>query len=87
MRASGNGDVAVCVHNLLRMVRGENPYERTKGLDPRLIDRPVEEAEVAQDAEWCIENYEPRATLESVTVEDGGSSGGGFHVSAKIKET
>lgn len=87
MRASGNGDVAVCVHNLLRIVRGENPYERTKGLDARLIDSPVGDAEIAQDAEWCIGTFEPRATLDGVTVEDGRASGGDFHISANIKES
>lgn len=88
MRASGNGDVSVCADNLLRTFRGEVPYERVKGLDPRLIDRPLEDVEldVQQDAEWLLENYEPRAVVESVSVEQSDDVNGGFVVLAKIKE-
>lgn len=88
MRASGNGDVNVCANNLLRIVRGEIPYERVKGLDPRLIDRPLEDAEmdIQQDAEWLLETYEPRGAVESVSVEQSDDSSGGFVVLAKIKE-
>ncbi len=88
MRASGNGDVSVCVNNLLRTFRGEVPYERVKGLDPRLIDRPLEDVEldIQQDAEWLLENYEPRAVVEGVSVEQSEEVNGGFAVLAKIKE-
>lgn len=89
MRASGNGDVKVCVHNLLRTYRGEVPYERLKGLDPRLIDKPTQTVmpEVQQDARWLIETYEPRAILESVTVSfDGeGAAAGGLVITAKLQ--
>lgn len=87
MRAKGNGDVGVCADNLLRIFRGENPYERTKGIDPRTIDRPSDEAEaeIAQEAEWCIETFEPRATLKGVTVE-GDAMTGDFRVTAHISE-
>ena len=37
MRANGNGAPNVCASNLLRLIRGEVPYERIKGLDPRMI--------------------------------------------------
>ena len=88
MRASGNGDVSVCANNLLLTVRGEVPYERVKGLDPRNIDRPLEDAEldIQQDAEWLLENYEPRAVVEGVSVEPFDEVNGGFAVLAKIKE-
>lgn len=88
MRASGNGDVSVCANNLLRTFRGEVPYERVKGLDPRNIDRPLEDAEldIQQDAEWLLENYEPRAVVEGVSVEPSDEVNGGFAVLAKIKE-
>ena len=54
MKAKGNGDPAQCVGNLLRLIRGEVPYERLKGLDPRLIDRPSSTAaqDLVADAEW-----------------------------------
>lgn len=89
MRASGNGDVGVCANNLLRIFRGENPYERVKGIDPRSVDRPLmdAEAEIAAEAEWCIGTYEPRATLERVTVTGLDAPGGGFNVTAHISES
>lgn len=89
MRASGNGDVGVCANNLLRINRGENPYERVKGLDPRSIDRPLmeAEAEIATEAEWCIGTYEPRATLEGITVTGLEIPGGDFNVTAHISES
>lgn len=88
MRASGNGDVSVCANNLLRLFRGEVPYERVKGLNPRLIDRPLNEAEMdaQQDADWLLETYEPRAVVEGVSVERSDDVNGGFVVLAKIKE-
>ena len=87
MRASGNGDINVCANNLLQMFRGEVPYERVKGLDPRLIDRPLEDVEldVRQDADWLLETYEPRAEVEGVSVEPNEDANGGFSVLAKIK--
>lgn len=88
MRASGNGDVNVCTNNLLRTFRGEVPYERVKGLDPRLIDRPLEDAEleIQRDAEWLLETYEPRAVVEGISVAQSDEEIGGFSVLAKIKE-
>ena len=89
MRASGNGGASVCAHNLLRIVRGEVPYERVKGLDPRLIDSPlsVSAEDLEADAQWLVETYEPRVTLESVTVKPNGAAGGDFSIIADIKET
>lgn len=71
MRASGNGSTDVCASNLLLTFRGEVPYERVKGLDPRLMDKPVTtaEPEIRQDAEWLLETYEPRAEVQRVTLE------------------
>ncbi len=40
MQASGNGSPMQCVANLVRIVRGECTYDRVKGIDPSLIDRP-----------------------------------------------
>ena len=89
MKAKGNGDVGVCANNLLRIFRGENPYERVKGIDPRSIDRPVmeAEAEIASEAEWCIRTYEPRATLEGVEVTGIDTPGGDFRVTANISDS
>ena len=86
MVAKGNGDVKRCVQNLLRLFRGESPYERVKGLDPRMIDKPMSkvEPEIRQDAEWVIEIYEPRATINGITVSADDAVGGGFAIDADI---
>lgn len=78
MRANGNGNVKVCASNLLRIYRGEVPYERVKGIDPRMIDKPTSTvpAEIQQDARWLLETYEPRTDVESVeAVYDVGANG------------
>lgn len=70
MKASGNGDPMQCVSNLIRIVRGENPYERCKGLDPRLIDKPysVYEEAIRKDVLWNIRTYEPRVDVDKVDI-------------------
>lgn len=85
MKAKGNGDPATCVGNLLRIIRGEVPYERMKGLDPRLIDRPssIAAAELKADAEWLIENYEPRANLDSIDLDAALAEVGHFAIRAE----
>lgn len=73
MMESGNGAVQVCALNLLRTVRGEVPYARTKGIDRSLIDIPQSRSYLLRsDAEWTIENYEPRADLEDVVASASG---------------
>ena len=86
MKAKGNGRPAVCADNLLRITRGEVPYERIKGLDPRLIDRPfgVVEAEIQQDAEWLLETYEPRVEVNGIDIDATDAVSGGFTVIANI---
>lgn len=86
MIAHGNGKTQRCVQNLLRLFRGEVPYERVKGIDPRLIDKPIIEAEplMRQDAEWLIETYEPRATINGITVSTDDAVGGGFVLDADV---
>lgn len=86
MIANGNGKTQRCVQNLLRMFRGECPYERVKGLDPRMIDKPMSsvEPEIRQEAEWLIETYEPRATINNITVSADDAVGGGFVIDADI---
>ena len=88
MKASGNGAPQVCVNNLLQIARGEVPYERVKGLDPRIVDRPITSADLQlrQEAEWLVETYEPRAEIETITVTQDSAVEGGFSVSADIKD-
>lgn len=87
MRASGNGSPDVCAANLLLTFRNEVPYERIKGLNPRLMDKPITDAELAikQDAEWLLETYEPRVTVNGVTVAQSGT-GGNYIVTADVAE-
>ena len=88
MRAIGNGSPEVCAGNLLKITRGEVPYERVKGLDPRMIDRPygIAEAEVQHDAEWLLETYEPRVGVNAINIAPADASGG-FEITADINET
>lgn len=89
MRAHGNGIPGVCANNLLQISRGEVPFERVKGLDPRMIDRPMSEAEseIRQDAEWVISTYEPRVEVDAIDIMQKTGAEGGFAVTAKVTET
>ena len=88
MKSSGNGTLNVCVNNLLRTVRGEVPYDRIKGLDARLVDKPMhgDSSELAADAEWVIDTWEPRARLEGLSITPNDAGNGGFTVVANVKE-
>ena len=88
MQAKGNGTPAQCVGNLLRLIRGEVPFERLKGMNPRLIDKPSSEAapELMADAEWLIENYEPRVKLESIDLNAELAKAGHFAIKAVTGE-
>lgn len=65
MKAHRNGAPETCAANLLRIVRGEVPYDRVRGRDPALIDRPGNIDESIADIEWLLETYEPRVSIES----------------------
>lgn len=86
MRASGNGLKTVCVQNLLAIVRGEVPYDRLRGLDPRIVDRPAADAvtEAVQDAEWMLGVYEPRATIDDISATQEDAAEGVFRVTAEV---
>lgn len=77
MRKQGNGDVYVCVNNLLATNRYEVPFERLKGRDGKLVDKPGRAAvdDMIADAEWLIETYEPRATVVDIDAEMNAESG------------
>lgn len=89
MRATGNGTPEVCANNLLRITRGEVPFERVKGLDPRMIDRPlgVVQNDIRQDAEWLLSTYEPRVTVNGINIEPETGASAGFVVTADVTET
>lgn len=68
LKATGNSRPERCAANLLRITRGEVPYERTKGLGIASIDSPAVRAgnDMAADAEWLLENFEPRVDVNSI---------------------
>ena len=80
MKSSGNGEPMQCVGNLLRIVRGECPYDRIKGIDPTLIDQPTEIATPLMQAEakWLIKTYEPRVNSDRVDVSAISAQNGNF---------
>lgn len=76
MRAEDNGNVLVCMQNLLSMVKTECPLARDKGVDARLIDQAaVNFEDLDEDVTDLIANYEPRAKADglSVTYDDDGN--------------
>lgn len=89
MRANGNGAADVCANNLLQIARGEVPFDRVKGLDPRMIDRPMSlvQSDIRQDAEWLISTYEPRVTINAINIDHETGTDAGFGVTADITET
>lgn len=86
MKAHGNGTVQQCTHNLLQIVRGEVPFDRIKGLDPRIIDSPAsDDAQAAKnDALWLISTYEPRAVDIEVDVTADEAQDGAFVLTANV---
>ena len=87
MKASGNGRPQTCVQNLLKTIRGEVPYERIKGIDRTLIDKPRELAgpELAADVEFVVETYEPRVKLDSAELEALAAKAGSFELATSIE--
>jgi len=85
MKASGNGMPETCALNLLKIVRGEVPFDRVRGVDGALIDRPNVAGEVAADIEWLLETYEPRVEIESIEDEPAAIKSGDFTKIVKIK--
>ena len=87
MRASNNGDKAVCIQNLLAIIRGEVPYDRLRGLDPRIVDRPAGDAvaEAVQDAEWMLSVCEPRAIVDNISAVQEDAAEGVFRVTADVR--
>ncbi len=58
------------VHNLLMTVEGEVPYDRKRGINPRVLDQPVEDVNLVILREIDrLMNWEPRATAVSAKAE------------------
>ena len=85
MKAHGNGRPETCASNLLRIVRGEIPYDRVRGRDGSLIDQPNATEAAIADAEWLLETYEPRVEIESIKANSEATSSGDFSALIDIK--
>lgn len=85
MKAHGNGRPETCASNLLRIVRGEVPYDRVRGRDGSLIDQPNATEAAIADAEWLLETYEPRVEIESIRANSEAASSGDFSTLIDIK--
>lgn len=88
MMKSGNGDPKRCVENLASIVRGEVPFDRVRGIDARIIDKPTDEAaqELEQEAFWNVETYEPRVNAESTKITANLDDNGGFELDVEVSE-
>ena len=84
MKASGNGTPETCASNLLKIVRGEVPYDRVRGRDGALIDQPNAEDGIMADAEWLLGEYEPRVEITDISV-DTDSAAGDLELNVNIK--
>lgn len=88
MRKKGNGNPEICVQNLVSIRRGEVAYERVKGINPELIDRPLSlaESEVIADAETQIEIFEPRVIIDDTAAGQDGNGDLNFEFEMHRKE-
>lgn len=64
----------------------EVPYERIKGIDRTLIDKPSETAatDLAADVEFVVETYEPRVQLSDSDLKALTAQTGDFELRASI---
>lgn len=70
MRAEGNGDVMVCLQNLVSIVKTECPLARDKGVDARLIDQVATNFEdLDEDVTDMLAKYEPRIKVDDLTIQ------------------
>lgn len=82
MLKSGNGRPEQCIANLVSMSRGECPYDRIKGLNPDFIGMAYTEAkaQIKSDVKWLIRTYEPRASIDSINIDDVIANSGRFNI-------
>lgn len=85
MRATGNGLPEVCASNLLRIVRGEVPFDRVRGRNGALIDQPNATDDAVADAEWLLETYEPRVKVDSIETNPEAATSGDFYSLVNIE--
>lgn len=84
MLSQGNGNAEVTSQNLIKIIRGEVPYDRIRGIDVSYIDRPVEmvKDDVENDVIETLEDYEPRVDVQDVNLEQ--TSDGSFKINLEV---
>lgn len=77
MKAHGNSSKKTCALNVLSIVRGEAPYARTKGVDPRTRDGSADEQRelTLADARNIVDLFEPRVQYGAVEVSGNAQTG------------
>ena len=85
MKAHGNGTPETCASNLLRLVRGEVPFDRVRGRDGALVDQPNATDEAIADAEWVLGIYEPRVNVGSIEANPEAALNGDFSTLVNIE--
>lgn len=87
MISKGNGDPARCAKNLLQIARGEVPFDRVRGLDATIYDRPAVDAAPAlrNDAQWMLGIYEPRVLASDIEINAEDLKTGRFLVTADLE--
>lgn len=70
MLKQGNSNAVVTANNLIKIARGEVPYDRIRGIDISLFDKPVNTCidDLKIDVMEMIEQYEPRVNVTDVSV-------------------
>lgn len=86
MRKNGNGDVDVCVKNLLSTYKGEVPYARDKGINSQVFDMPHTyiEQEMIATANEVVEKYEKRVIEKQVDI-DTVDINGEYHYTVNVR--
>lgn len=86
MKAHGNGTPQQCAENLIRIARGEIPFDRLRGVDATLTDTPSITAapQYQEDIHWLLETYEPRLAGESLDVIAEDAANGIFMIDAEF---
>lgn len=68
--ASGKERIVQNVFNLISTFKYEVAYNRAKGINPSILDKPVNVLEGAYIAEVyrVVDEYEPRVTVEKISL-------------------
>ena len=88
MLANGNSDIMTCISNLFSLRRGECAYERVKGIDQDIIDEDIMSAEMdlLEDAEFVVDQYEPRVSIDTMNIDPVVNNDGLFRINIDLTD-